>query len=97
MLKCSLLRPWVISSLGFCCNPRSPCWEMRVEGRTDAILRILLGNREICGGNPPVFSSLSSHKSSVLERRVHLTFSKLSLDTTACMSHHLYQEGIKKK
>ena len=43
--------PGITSSLGVLCTPRSPCWEMRVEGRTDAIPRILLGNRGICGIN----------------------------------------------
>ena len=92
-LQCSLLQPPpTLRSLLFLnfCKPRAPGWEMRWEGRTDAILRILLGNRRICEVNTPLFSSLCSHKGSVLGRRMHLTFCKLSSDTTACMTQHLY-------
>ena len=89
--------PGITPSLGVLCTPRSPCWEMRVEGRTDAIPRILLGNRGICGINTPLFSSSSSHKSPVLEKRVHLTSRRLSLDPATCRSHHFYPEGIQKK
>ena len=89
--------PGITPSLGVLCTFRSSCWEMRVEGRTDAIPRILLGNRGICGINTPLFSSSSSHKSPVLERRVDLTSCKLSLDPTTCGGQHFYPEGIQKK
>lgn len=99
-LPCSLLQPpWTLRSLlplGFC-EPRIPCWEMRPEGSTVAILRILLGNKGICGVNTPLFTSLCSHKTSVRGRRTRLTFCKLSSDTTVRMTQHLYSERVKKK
>lgn len=91
--KGSLLQPpptlRSLHSLNFC-NTRTPHWEMRVEGRTDAILKLLLGNRGLCGVNTLLFSSSSSHKTSVVEERLHPTFCQLSFDTTVCMTQDLY-------